>query len=76
MLGVLEAHGIVSVATPAISTGVFGYPLDEAADVALGTLVRAAPYLRYVRHVRFVLWGEAALQSHAQALVRRTADLP
>ena len=33
-LGVAEAHGLRAVAFPAISTGVYGYPVDRAAEVA------------------------------------------
>src|SRR5512137_2378048 len=36
-LELASAYGIVSIAFPAISTGAYGYPLDEAAPVALRT---------------------------------------
>src|SRR3712207_7390363 len=38
-LALAEENGIDSIAFPAISTGVFGYPAEEAARVALGTVV-------------------------------------
>lgn len=34
-LALAEAHGLGSLAFPAISTGVFGYPWDEATDIAV-----------------------------------------
>ena len=37
-LGVAEAHGLRTVAFPAISTGVYGYPIDRAAGIAAATV--------------------------------------
>ncbi len=51
-----------SVAFPAISTGVFGYPLQEAAAIAMDTLYEEAPKLQYVCLVRMVLFSEQDLQ--------------
>jgi O-acetyl-ADP-ribose deacetylase (regulator of RNase III) len=52
--------GARTVAFPAISCGVYGYPLDEAAPIALRT-VREAPTA--VELVRFVLFGAEALRA-------------
>ena len=65
-----EEKGIKSVAFPSISTGVFGYPLPEAAQIALETVVKEAGQLKAVRTVRFVLFGESALQAHREVLGR------
>ena len=59
-------HGLVSIAFPALSCGVFGYPLDEAAPLAIEA-VRA--HLGGLREVRFVLFGADAF-----AAWRRAAD--
>lgn len=67
-LRLAEERGIGSVGFPAISTGIFGYPLEEAAQVALNTVVEAASGLRAVKLVRFVLWGEAAFRAHTAVL--------
>ena len=67
-LALAEENGAVSVAFPAISTGIFGYPIEEAADVALRTLRDAAEGLRTVRLVRFVLFSEQDLDAHERAL--------
>lgn len=63
-----QTHGIASIAFPAISTGAFGYPLDEAADVAAATVCRAVADADTVTHVRFVLFTESAREAYAQAL--------
>ena len=38
-LAIARAHDIHSIAFPAISTGIYGYPLREAADTAIATIV-------------------------------------
>lgn len=65
-----EERQLASIGTPAISTGIFGYPVDEAADVALHTIAGRAGDLRSVRLVRFVLWEERDHDAHARALER------
>jgi O-acetyl-ADP-ribose deacetylase (regulator of RNase III) len=67
-LALAEDYGIESVAFPAISTGVFGYPVEEAARVALGTVVDEAKRLEKVRMIRFVLFGEEDLEVHERIL--------
>jgi O-acetyl-ADP-ribose deacetylase (regulator of RNase III) len=57
-LGLAEEHGIDSVAFPALSTGAFGYPLEEATEVALRTVLESAKDLQHVRLIRFVLFSE------------------
>jgi O-acetyl-ADP-ribose deacetylase len=58
-LRVADELGARTVAFPAISTGVFGYPVAEAAQVAVGA-VRAAD--TSVQEVRFVLFDERTLE--------------
>ncbi|PSL04676.1 O-acetyl-ADP-ribose deacetylase (regulator of RNase III) [Haloactinopolyspora alba] len=62
------------VAFPAISTGVFGYPVRDAAAVALRTVARAAPDLTSVSTVRFVLFDQRALDAHQAALADVSGD--
>lgn len=63
-----EENALSSVAFPALSTGAFGYPMEEAADVAIRTVRSIAPKLRHVRRIRFCLFGEEALEAHERAL--------
>ena len=67
-LALAEERGIESVAFPAISTGIFGYPLEEAAEVALQVVIGEAESLQSVRLVRFVLFGKEDLEVYERAL--------
>ncbi len=69
-LALAEERGINSVAFPALSTGVFGYPKGEAAEVALRTMIEEVESLRSVRLVRFVLFGEEDRQVYEDTLAR------
>jgi O-acetyl-ADP-ribose deacetylase len=67
-LALAEENGIDSIAFPAISTGVFGYPVEEAAEVALRAVVEETERLEHVRLIRFVLFGERDLEVHEGVL--------
>jgi O-acetyl-ADP-ribose deacetylase len=67
-LRLAEDRGLRSVAFPAISTGAFGYPADDAARIALGTILEEAPRLDAVERVRFVLHDDGALRLHERVL--------
>lgn len=62
-----EAHA-ASIAFPALSTGVYGYPLAQAARVSLATIIDAAPRLESVRRIRIVLWTRDDLRVFAETL--------
>ncbi len=72
-LELADAEGLESIAFPALSTGAFGYPLDEAAPVAVDEVCRVAPRLESVRRIRFVVWGEGSRAAHAEALATHPA---
>ena len=61
-------HGLATVALPAISTGIFGYPLDRAAGVAVGAIARALASTPEVTLVRFCFLDEPSRVSYAAAL--------
>jgi O-acetyl-ADP-ribose deacetylase (regulator of RNase III) len=75
-LRLAEEKSLRSIAIPSISTGAFGYPMDEAARVAFRTLLAEAPRLASVERIRFVLFDDEALKTHARALeaVAREVD--
>jgi len=64
-----EKKGIVAIGFPAISTGVFGYPVEEAAAVTLKAVVEVTPSLDAVRTIRFVLFGDADKAVFDEALM-------
>lgn len=67
-LALAEENGIESIAFPAISTGIFGYPVEAAARVALGAVRDEADSLDIVRLVRFVLHSASDLETHEKVL--------
>lgn len=76
-LRVADENGLTSIALPAISTGVFGYPMDEAAEIMLET---AIDYLEHeetgLEKVVFCLYDEEAYNTFATELIRLLDDLP
>lgn len=67
-LRIAEENGVTSIAFPAISTGAFGYPLEEATEVALRTVLEATSSLERVTLIRFVLFSERELEAHENKL--------
>ncbi|MFP4168831.1 MAG: macro domain-containing protein [Desulfonatronovibrionaceae bacterium] len=67
-LRLAEEQGIQSVAFPAISSGAFGYPLQDAARIATGTIIENASRLSSVRRIRFVLFGGSAFKTYLTLL--------
>ncbi len=67
-LALARENGLDSIAFPAISTGVFGYPVEEAADVAIRTVIEESENLQSVRLVRFVLFGESDIGAQERIL--------
>ena len=67
-LALAEERGVESVAFPALSTGAFGYPFEEATQVALRTVIEEAEKLQNVRLIRFVLFDEEGLEVYQKVL--------
>ncbi|HUX48617.1 MAG TPA: macro domain-containing protein [Dehalococcoidia bacterium] len=67
-LRLAEKHEIDSIAFPAISTGAFGYPVEEAASVAFSNVLEMTSELKYVKRIRFVLYSEKDLEIHERVL--------
>jgi O-acetyl-ADP-ribose deacetylase len=67
-LKLASARGIKSLAFPSISTGVYGYPLEDAARIALKTVAGYLAHHPEIQRVRLVLFGPAAYEVYARAL--------
>jgi len=62
--------GLTSVAFPALSTGAFGYPMADAAEVAVRTLLATLPQLETVKRVTLVLRGVRDWEVHRDVAIR------
>ncbi len=71
-LDLARRHACQSVALPALSTGAYGYPMDEAARVALQTAIEFCKEDGPPEVVRFVLFGAGAYGAFSAALEELT----
>ena len=67
-------HGLKSVAFPSISTGAYGYPLHEAAPIALKTVADFLKAHPEIELVRFVLFDSKTLAAYEEALKKLLVD--
>jgi O-acetyl-ADP-ribose deacetylase (regulator of RNase III) len=68
-LGVAEAHGLRTVAFPAISTGVYGYPVEQAAEVAAGAVAETLHrHPEFFSEILFVCFNSADRATYAAAI--------
>jgi len=67
-LRLADENGIRSVSFPAISTGAFGYPLEEAAQISLATVAEYIKEETGLKLVRFVLYSQSAYDAYRNVL--------
>ena len=67
-LEVASRHALRSVAFPSISTGAYGYPIEQAARIAVGTVAAYLADHPDVALVRFVLFSDADLAVYGKAV--------
>jgi O-acetyl-ADP-ribose deacetylase (regulator of RNase III) len=67
-IGLCQSHGLASVAFPAISTGVYRFPAERAARIAVATTVNALPSAPSVSRVIFCCFSAQSAALHAQAM--------
>jgi len=67
-LKLASSKNIKSISFPSISTGAYGYPLEEAARIALGTSVKYLKENSDIDLIRFVLFGKDALAKYEKVL--------
>jgi len=69
-LWLADREKVASIAFPSLSTGAFGYPVREAARVAMDAVRESLAGLESVRLVRFVLFSEGDRESYERELER------
>ena len=62
-----DEHGLTSVAFPAMSTGAYGYPVSDAAPIAISSTVDSLATARHVRLCRFVLFDISTVRAYQRA---------
>jgi O-acetyl-ADP-ribose deacetylase (regulator of RNase III) len=68
-----QTRGLASIAFPAISTGVYRFPADRAARIAISATVDALAAAPAVKRVIFCCFSDASARLHAQAVVEARA---
>jgi O-acetyl-ADP-ribose deacetylase (regulator of RNase III) len=69
-IGLAAAHKLATLAFPAISTGVYGYPKDEAAEVSLAAIATALEEHAAILEVRLVFFSAGDAHYIERALKR------
>jgi O-acetyl-ADP-ribose deacetylase (regulator of RNase III) len=67
-IALCQSHGVASVAFPAISTGVYRFPADRAARIAVSTTLEALKAAPVVRRVIFCCFSKESAALHQQAV--------
>lgn len=67
-VGLAKEAGLASIAFPAISTGVYGYPLEPATRIAIGTVTAALPDGAGFARVIFCCFGAETTATYRRVL--------
>lgn len=67
-LALAVAHNIRTLAFPAISTGVYGFPLERATRIAMAVVTTFLSRSAFVEEVRFICFGDEAYEVYQAAL--------
>jgi len=67
-LEIAQKNGLKTIAFPSVSTGVYGYPFAEAAEIALETVKRFLEANSTIQLVRFVLFNEPVYEAFERAM--------
>ncbi len=69
-IALAEAHNISSIAFPAISTGVYGYPKQAATEIAVSTVSKAVEGTAIIGEVVFCCFSDADLMRYRSVLMQ------
>lgn len=72
-LALAQAEGLCSIAFPAISTGVYGFPPERAAPLAVGSVLTHLSQVAGITHVVFCCFSPPSAKLHHDALARTDA---
>ena len=73
-LQLADEHGIHSIAFPAISCGVYAYPIAQAAEIAINTVLEQAGRYPELSEVYFVCFNDAVYYAYQQAYQDRSGS--
>jgi O-acetyl-ADP-ribose deacetylase (regulator of RNase III) len=66
-LDLAAGHKLTSIAYPAISTGIYAFPADRAARIAVGTVASELPKRPAITHIVFCCFAERSAEHHIDA---------
>lgn len=67
-LKLAEEYKVEVIAFPALSTGAFGYPMHDAANLAFSTVKKCTESLKKIRRIHFVLFDQKSYDIHKEML--------
>jgi O-acetyl-ADP-ribose deacetylase (regulator of RNase III) len=70
-----DAQKIRRLAAPAISTGIYGYPIDEAVPILVKTAFQLAPNLTHLQEIRFTVVDTRLYQAFCEAIAVTQGDV-
>jgi len=76
LLELAERHQLESLAIPAISTGIYGFPAEEATDICINTLRQARAPMHALKRLRFVVRNADMARIYAERLASPEAQSP
>jgi len=71
-----DEHQVSSIAFPSVSTGAYGYPVQEAAEIAVSTVAEKLATTSHLKHVRFVLFDVATCKAYIRAAEKLARAIP
>jgi len=70
-MALAHEHGLATLAFPAISCGIYGYPVEQAAAIAVSTVAQALAGNPSIEKVYLVCFGDKILEAYTRALARQ-----
>lgn len=67
-LEIASGHDLGTIAFPAISCGVYGYPIEQAADIAVKTVAECLEQMPGIKQVIFCCFGKQTTDEYRRAL--------